>query len=1413
MKKFFVICLALAIGCAGAFDYSKWKSNGLDISEYKDGVLHLAQTSKAGKGGSLDYRFSKPEIRKLVGKQLVFSAAIEQLASQRAEAAGIVIYGRLKSGKSFSKSCYLPYAGKREPAQLMVYFDVPEDIYTLYARFDAPRKRMGTADVLFRDIKMVTKPAGTESWSCGTGTFFCVGKTPVFWRWKTTPGLKAVLKKDTFHLDGKGTLFIRCYDRKPYILNGSTPDFGRMTFRVSTTAPVTVDITSYNKKNQTVKLDKIAVSKSGRINPISIPLSRFAAFHDLVSLDEISFTVDGKQSIRAVCLADLNMSQESRNIMFDPSFEKSEKPESNYMLWGEYLSEKLADKVEFSTAEKFHGKRSVRIAPQGFITLQAVDSNGISAVFSLYAKGKGKFGVQLQQQSSKLHGPIAFYSWKKEFDAQDKWSRFEFVSPNKLKKFAGRQLYIVTIRNLSSSPLFIDAVQLEQNVVRAGVFKEVRSTAFSTWLNTVLPLEPVPEPEKLPANPSEGKVKVTAINPDARSYSSVPVRGAVTFGKGEFFDARCLELVDASGKRIPAQFTVLARRHVDKSIISVAVDFASPLKANERKEFFVRYGKTPVAQQGKNIAVRKGDDIVIDTGKLSLTLTPRGKSFISGCDAFCAVRDVDGSILRSKADIVRIEENGPERATVFLRGTAKLAWELRLTFFRNQPYMAVNYSFENNFKKGDNFSRTVRAIYVELPGGKAFSFDRFSGNGNALFVQRHTRSGLFKWNAYTRINGKTDSIDHLKLNGSGRAGKAAFSIMDFAELAPRAVEFCDGKVRLFHYPAEGAALLDMPLGFSSTMQFNYAFDSADVPASQNAILYTDPAHTLKSDVFDLHLSREEMFKLYPKTAADLEKLFDAVGKETTATAFYGFGDYGDWGSRNYAANHETTGVRSLWTRYLVSGEVSDFKNACAHAMHQRDVDQMHVRYGTSGCHTHHGFGHQSYSFHTGHFWLNGIVSHYLLTGDRRSYDASVSAMAALIEKAGLKYPRGRERHRMLIHLAEVYSFTGIPLIRKAFERQYNNGGESDGGGYYGALSYEALEKLYDATGDKKYLDRLSREVREFEKRNRVDFKPMPEDRGKQTTQGGTADSGRGIMSVYSGSRAALRYNDPALINYLNSGNSYDPVMNRQLDPRARMANQAWIYGVAAAMKHFGLKENAALPDSYHFIDRLVGLQRLFNNYVPFVFEAVPESDGCVRLDLYRYRMFRYWNKKLTGDYIYCKVFSSNGKLLLDTALNSNVTNEHKRVTVKSPDGKPLRVELVFDQDSWGSVSSPGKLRLSSKRTFGARNNALAVIYLKAPASGRLEFDWTWAWKNNISAGEIFSAYFETPDGKPVVRNVYVIPGDMPSGDVNKYTLKVDIPAQYRGKTLRLYLNAPKWMSFELRGLDYPWLGNRASDIE
>ena len=1415
MKKFlFYTLLLLLAGTAGAFDFSKWQKSGLDKAEFKDGVLHLAQTSKSGTAASLNRRFTNPEIKKLIGSKLVFSADIELLNSDRPDAVGLVISGRLKSGKTFSQSCYLPFVGKHSPVQAAVQFIVPQDIYTLYARFEVPRKRSGIAEALFRNIKIGGVPANTEVMNCGTGSFFAVGKEKIFWNWKTTPGLKAELKGNAFELDGKGTLTLCHQPGRPYALNGSTPDFASLTFQVASPGSIAVDITSYGKKNDTVKLD-IAVSKNGRINGIKIPLSRFASFHDLERFEEISFTVDGKQTIKNCRIIDLDMAGEAKNILLDPSFEESVEPAPNFIFWGDYRVEKLAKNLRFSTSEKYHGKRSLEIAPDGFITLQASDSNGMSAVFSLYAKGKTKFEVKLQQQLSKIHGATAMHSWKKEFTSTEKWQRFEFVSPLKLEKFSNRQLYVVKVRNLGKEPLYIDAVQLEQNTLKASVFKPERKTAFVTSAKTKLPMDLPAEPQVCGKNKVSGKVKITAVNPDKRNYDSIPVRGGVTFGKGELFDPNGLQVTDLSGKEIPAQFTVLARRVLDKSIISVAVDFNTQLKSGERKDFHLLFSNKTFKRAGKNIAEKRGKDIVINTGKLSLLLTPKEKSFIKGCDAFCAVQSIDGRIHRSAADIVRIDENGPQRATVFMRGKSILAWELRLTFFKDQPYMKVDYSFENNYKTGDVFSRCVKSIFVELPGGERYQCDRFHGAGNALFSQRHARTEEFMWDVYTNINGRKQIIDNLKLSGSGRAGSAAFHIADFAELAPRAIGFSNGKVRFYHYPPEGVALLDMPAGFSSTMQFNYAFNADSVPASGNAFIYVDPVHTGKSQVFDAHLSREYMLKHFPKTAAELETVFDSVLKATAVTAFYGLGDYGDWGTRNYYCNHETAGVRSLFTRYLVTGEVCDFVNACAHAQHQRDIDQVHFQYGVTAVQTHNGYNNHSYSFHTGHFWLTGLIWHYFLTGDRRSYESAVSAMAVLIEKSGLKYPRGRERHRMLYHLAEVYGFTGHDILKKAFERQYNAGGASDGSAYYGAISYEALDKLYEVTGEQHYFDRLVKEMRSFEKANKVDFLPMPENRGERATQGGIADAGRGVMSVYSGSRAAMRFNDAKLINYLDVGTAYDPVLTKLLDPRARYANLSWLYGAFEAMKHFNIKEHVNTPHSYSFIYMFSGVHRLFNNYVPFVLEAVPEKDGYVTLDVYRYRMFRYWNKKLTNDYVYCTVYCSKGKMLKAMTLNGNVTNEHKQLRVKSPDGKTLRVELVFDNDSWGSISSPGKLRLSSARTFGARNSSATPIamYIKVPKSGKLEIKWTWANKTNIEAGNILSAYLEDLNGKMVVRSAYTIPDDMPQTPLNTHVTKLEIPEAYRGKILKLYLSDPKWFSWQMSGLDYPWLGNKAEDLQ
>ncbi|MBQ7395166.1 MAG: hypothetical protein IJW08_01360 [Lentisphaeria bacterium] len=1405
----------LLIFQASSFDLKQWNAQNLEKVEYKDRTLYLARKTRKPKTAAIVRKFSKAEIKNFAGKQLVISADVEQLYSDRPDVVGLSLYGKTVDGKRFSKRSSLPFRGKHAPVSIECALDIPENTFTLYASIEAARSWNRAGEALFRNIKLETRAAGSPIWNCGTGSFLSVGKNKLFWNWKCSDGLKAELKNDTFILEGKGTLTLRCQNGKFYELLGSTPEFGAMAFELGTSTPVTIDITSYGTK-KTVKLDHITASKNGA-RRIKIPLSKFAHYHDLVKFEELSFTIDGKQSIRKCRIIDIDLEDNTKNLIPDPSFEEASTPRGNFVSWGDYHSEKLASGLKFSTAEKFHGKRSLEIAPGGFITIQTCDHVGRTAIFSLYAKGNGNFELDFRQQLGKIHGPVAFNIWKKSFTADNSWKRYHFISPLKQKPRAGQSLYIATIRNTGKSPLFIDALQLEQNSTKPTDFKPQRSTDFNISVRDCFPLAPLAEPDELPENPTTGRVSFHAVNQDNVDYQNIPVRGGITFAKGALFDVRCLRVTDKNGREVPAQFTALARRvTTDKSVISVAVDFNTQLKANERKEFFLEYGKKEFKSGFPAIAAQKGDEIHIDTGKLKLVLTPKAASFLRESDAFCAVQSIDGKINRSPAQIVRIDENGPQRATIFLRGTALLAWDLRLTFIKDQPYMMVDYSFENNFTARDSMTRQVRSIFIELPGGSSYKVDSFSGSGNAIFVQRNTRTGYFKRDVYAVHNGKKEVIENLTLSGSGKSGNASFHITDFAELAPRAIGFKDGKIRLYHYPEEGAAFADLFAGISGTMKFNYAPESKSVPLSSNAIIHPDPDHIRQSGVFDEFLTQKEMAKYFPKSKHLIDTTFEGIKRFSKINNYYGFWEYGDFGSRGYFDNHETAIVRNLWVRFLMTGCVDDFKIAEVHARHQRDLDQAHIRYGTTAVHTHNGFNNNSYSFHTGHFWLTGLVWHYLLTGDRRSYESTVSAMAVLISKSSLKYPRGRERHRMLYHLAEIYGITGNKLVKQAMDRQYNHGGKSDGSAYYGAIAYEALEKLYEVTEDKKYLDRMTEEVQRFAKANRTDIPDMPQDRTVMPPWTGYADAGRGVMSILIGARAALRYDRPELIEFLNRGKNDSPLLNRMLDPRSyRSANIAWILGGLYAMKHYNIPEHKNTPDAYHFLAMFAGVQRLFNNYEPFIFEITPDKDGVCTLDLYRFRMFRYWNKKLKDDYVTCKIFSSTGKLLTSICLDGNVTWEHRQIKATSPDRKALRAEIIFNNDSWGSISSPCKIRLSSKRIFGARNTSSAptAIYIKAPKSGKLSVFWNWKQKNNVSAGEILAAGIETCDGRMLTTKAYTIPEQELAGDFNSTAFTLDIPPEFRGKTVKLYIVNAKWISWQLKGLDYPWLGNRAGDLE
>ncbi len=1410
MKKLCFLLLTFAAVTLWAFDFSRWKAANFTSCSFENGVLHLTKSVRSENNAYCYRKISGASLKPFHGRQVTLSADVELLNSSHADTVGVSLACKLKDGRILSGRAALPYKEKSAKTKIFTVLNVPADAVYLTAQIEAPRGWYRTAETLWSNIKLETSFPSSEKWNCGTGNFLSIDRKPLFWKWKSSAGLNAALKKGEFHLDGKGELTLRCQDGFPCGLGGTTTHLGKLILEVTEATPFSIEITSFGKKNIKVDVPEIPASKAG-LRQVKIPLSRFAPFHDLVRFEEITFQVNGTQTIRKCVIADLDMARNSKNIIFDPSFELSETPGGAYMMWGDYRPEKSMAKVCFDTASKFHGKRSLKISPGGFITLYAADQKGVGAVFSLYARGGGKFGCSIQRQEGSMHGTTGMPLRKKEFLTSDAWSRYELVIPGKGKHDKDQNLFEVVVTNTGKQELYIDAVQLEQNVEQATAFKPERDTVFRSRLSVELPMDLRPEPADIPENRHEGKVQLSVINLHKRGYKSVPVRGAVPFASGVLFDHTCVRLVDSSGKSVPAQFSVLARRTRDKSIVSLAVDFNTALTAGKTERYTLVYGKKKTPATGRNIAVVKGSEIHIDTGKLRLVLTPGSASFLKNADAFCGVTTSDGKLYRGSAEIMRIEENGPQRATVFLRGSSLLAWELRLTFFKDQNFAAVDYSFENNFTAGDPLFRNIRSIFIQLPWSREFKIDSFSGKENTLFVQRHARSGKFEWDVFISDGRKGKVENNLKLSGTASGRNHAVSIYEFAELAPRAVGFHDGNIRIFHYPPAGTLSFDVLAGLSGTVQFNYSPAAASVPDYFPALICADPEYVAKTGVFGDFITDKAVAGYFPRSGKILAGIADALENSSELSAFYGLGDYGECGSRNFYSNHETALVRNMWISFLASGRAEAFKLASAHAIHQRDVDQVHFRYGSTGVHTHNPYSNYNFNFHTGHFWLTGVVYHYLITGDRRSFESAISAMAVPVQKSNLRYKGGRERHRMLFHLAEMYELTGINVLKEAFERQYNIGGASDPDTYYGALAYEALEKLYAATGEKKYLERMTEEVKLFYRKNRVDVADMPENRIKKPTYHGSSDEGRGVMALYSGSQAARRFRNTELINFLCPGKNNDPVMSAILNPLSQDGCLNWTRSAFSVMRDAGIKENPAMPDSYSFITRLTGRQKTFNNYTPFCFEIVPGTDGKAVLDIYRYRKFRYWQSGTTDDFVECKLYSSAGKLLKNVKLYANLPNEHRRIESLSPDGKNIRAEVAFVNDCWGSVSSPNRIRLSANRKYGARNRIHVPIafYIKAPLTGSLEINWKWQNSDNVHAGVILGAMLKDDAGKTVAGSSYTIP----SVNGETYTTKLDIPSAYRGKVLKLYITDFKWVSWKIDGLDYPWLGNTEKDLQ
>lgn len=1376
----------------------------------KDGSLHVFDDADGAFNNTLQRTLSKQELNTFRGKYLKLSCAVRQRFSTATDSVGISITVRTKQKQTFSRYARLHTTESTGWETLTAGLFIPENAAAVSICLDCASGYGRRAEAWFRDLKLERseQPVCTRAGQRVTG-LIRIGSQPLSWCWRESKGIRMTPERSGMTLypvtpDGGSVLF-QPADHAPLSLNGIN-DKSTLILEVEGKGAFSIDLISYGKSNRTIRIP----ASPDTVRTLRIPLSEFAPLNDLAQLNGLELSTNQPLKIKRIIFSGMTQPKRIVNLLPDPSFEISASPAPSYPLLGDYRTEKTM-KCCFSDPRKaFHGKRSIRLEPDGFFTWTAYDQAENGAVFSFYTQAEqpGSIDVMLHPLETDMHGTNAPI-YRKQFSlTPGNWKRNWIISPKGKRTPPPQQFnfYRMEIRNSGKTPVWIDAVQLEQGTVEPGKFTDQRDS--SSRIN----IHPMVSPErykglKQGTNRKQGSIPLQVLNPSDSSLQNAVVSGGIPFPKGELFRTTGLGIFDGSGKEIPAQFTPLAFRPFDGSILALKVDFQAELKAG-KQSFTLKYGLPERPEDRKDLACRTGKIIRIDSGMLKLDLEPGRQPLLNGLPVRCMVKTPDGKTHTAAPDTVELEENGPLSCTVLIRGKAEITYELRLTAFAGKPYLRVDYSFENGFvPKKTPLMKTLRAIWLELPGGTAWSADRFSGTGNGILIQRHARSGQQEWDVFEEKDRTVTIHPGIKLSGRASSGKTTVRIEKLWENAPRGFGFGNETLKCWLWPENGVNPLDLPLGLSASMRLWINPDGTELPEEKMPLLLPENRWLRRSSVFGDLESAAELKSGFPRAWKLIDSAFRAEQREAAVCNTYGYGDFGDFGSRAWITNHETAAVRNLWTRYLRTGAYEDFDIAQDHTRHQREIDMCHAGRFMKGVYPHYTWTHINYNFHTGHFWLTGLVSHYLLTGDRRTLDTIIGAASVLIQKSVLKYKRGRERHRMLFHLAEIYELTGNPEIRKAFERQYNHGGASDPAAYYGGLAHEALLKLYDVTGEQKYLDRLNREAKEFLAANAP--RPMPEERTKPPTLTGSADEGRGCMRLFMEAVMAKHLGDAGYLHYLSKGPG--TYLWSLLSPNGRDTCLEWAAFHLNGLRRFGQKEDPRLPSEYSFLHRLTGRMRIQNGDLPFELEVLPDADGKIALDLYRIRCFRYWVFKRDNDKMIVSTDNADGKTEKTMELYNNVPAEHGTFRMDSPDGKAVRLKLRFVNDCWGGVSSATPFRINSGRWFTARAGIAVPIgfYLRAPENGMLRISWRWLRERNTRAGESLGIILETPEGRQIVSNVFTIPFEYQEDQkICTCSAELTIPESHRGTILKAWISDPKWIEWRLDGLDFPWLADR-----
>lgn len=214
-----------------------------------------------------------------------------------------------------------------------------------------------------------------------------------------------------------------------------------------------------------------------------------------------------------------------------------------------------------------------------------------------------------------------------------------------------------------------------------------------------------------------GEVILAASNPEQVRLPAWPVAVCVPFPVGELEDVEQVALVDDDGKAVPAQFSVQTRWWGrDSSVQTILARFVADPSARQHR---LVYGPAAPANPAPAtpVGVKRNDEqITITNGPLRLVLATGAADLVQSLEY-----DADGDgrfdprervaasggpwqrpfgAGRSAPEAIEIEEDGPVRAVVHVRGhftdtdgQPHMGYQLRLYIAAGVPAIQADYTF------------------------------------------------------------------------------------------------------------------------------------------------------------------------------------------------------------------------------------------------------------------------------------------------------------------------------------------------------------------------------------------------------------------------------------------------------------------------------------------------------------------------------------------------------------------------------------------------------------------------------------------------------------------------------------------------------------------------------------------------